>query len=387
MSERVQWSLVGTGNLGTEVMRQLGQSHVANRLNLEPKPLYVVRHNPELGVCGNISETCPLGEPLGFRDLTEVEELPDVTFIAVPSNDEGSDFALRNISHVLQNGKIAVTAEKSTLAKPETYSRLREESDNFARLGINATVGGGTRMLDVAYNYCQDPDNISQIHLVLNGTMSAIMSYVAPQNGQGMSVGQAVELATNLGYAEPGEIDLKAVVKGETTEDIPKKLAIFINHLGLCKESLENGDRIERLVNWKDLDFQLSDEDIASALEESRGRRLIVSMYSKAHMDISGLRPEKGRIGGFDIADLVEEWELVAGFRNVDRNPLFSTLAALSGPAVGVVIGLGPNEQDGFYSFTGPGAGRNVTVNTMLDDYVLRRNAILSRPTNRYIKV
>jgi homoserine dehydrogenase len=386
MHERATYAVAGIGGLGQEVIRQISQEHVADRLGLERFPLYLVRHdNPEEGrlggIYGNVTPENPMGEHLGKDDFGQVSEpdLPDVLFVTTPSSEEGSELSYRNMLPILENGKIVVTAEKVTLANVEKYKALRTASSNFACLGINGTVGGGTRLLDAARNFCHDPENISQIHLALNGTMSAIMGSLAPQSGQGMSLGQAVEFAATLGYAEPGASNPADVIRGEATGDIPKKLAIFMNHLGLCKKTLEDGSRIEQLVDWSDLEFELSDENIASAMEESRGRRLIVSMYSKTHMAKAGFRPEKGRIGGFDLHDLVEDWELVAGFRNVDRNPLFGALAGMTGPGAGIVVGLGPNEQDGVYSCTGPGAGRNPTVNTMIDDYIAKRSVLHGR--------
>ncbi len=77
---------------------------------------------------------------------------------------------------------------------------------------------------------------------------------------------------------------------------------------------------------------------------------------------------ESGIIGGFDKT--IENWRVVAGFRNTMRNPLFTSLGRLTGAGNGLVIGLGPNESDGVIKLEGQGAGAKPTVNTMLDDYL-----------------
>lgn len=348
MNNTPEWGLIGPGNIGSELMRQLDQEHVAQRLGLNRVPQFVIRS-------AGIME--PDGQTLqGFNSLDDIDNLPDVTFIALPSTDDGK-IAYDHISSILSRGKIAITAEKGAMSN--YFSELREESDNFMRLGVNATVGGGTRMLEVAKKYSDDTENITQIHLALNGTMSAIMSLIAPPGGSGMSLGQAAHQAIKLGYAEPGSESPYEVVRLEAESDIPKKTSIFFN-------KLELGDPL----SWEKLQFELDDEQIARAVEEASVRRFIVSLYSKQYMDKTVSCPEDDIIGGFNVEH--SGWRIAAGFRHVERNPLFSSLARITGPGNGLAIGLGPDETDGVYSLTGPGAGVEPTVNTMIDDYLAK---------------
>ncbi|MCX6729394.1 MAG: hypothetical protein NTV95_01930 [Candidatus Saccharibacteria bacterium] len=349
MVEKAEWGIIGAGGIGSEVMRQLNQDYVSDRLHMGPLPEFVVRST---GIMGPDAVT-----PLDFESFQDVP-IPEVTFVAIPSSDDGFE-AHEYISHILQNGGIAVTAEKGAISN--YFSELKEESDNFNNLGINATVGGGTRLLEVAKHYCQDIDNITQIHLAVNGTLAAIMSSVGPREGSGMSLGQAVHQAVELGYAEPGSTNPNEVIRGEAESDIPKKTAIFFNALGLSDESLD----------WNELKFNLSDEDIDHAAEEAKVRRFIVSLYSPNYLEKSQKCPEDQIIGGFEFEHA--GWKLVGGFRHIDRNPLFSALASTTGPSNGMVIGLGPNETDGVYSLVGPGAGVRQTANTMIDDYLSKR--------------
>ncbi len=352
MSEVAEWGLIGPGHIGNELMRQLGQDYVGKRLDLSTTPSFVLRSS---GLMEGDGVT-----PSEFHSLSDIDEFPEVTFIAMPSTDDGI-VANEYIETILSRGKIAVTAEKGALSN--NFDGLRERSEDFTRLGVNATVGGGTRMLEVGRQYAQDIDNISQIHLALNGTLAAIMSYIAPPEGSGMSLGQAVKQAVNLGYAEPGAETPYDVIRGEAEGDIPKKTAILFNRLGLT----------EGTVDWKDFQFELENESISEAVAEAKIRRFIVSVYSKSYLDRALISPRDEVLGGFSKE--VEGWNVVAGFQHVNRNPLFYDLSKITGPGNGMVIGLGPDETDGVYSVTGPGAGVSPTVNTMIDDYVGRKAA------------
>lgn len=348
MSKESSWGLIGYGNIGKELARQVNKHEVANRLGLSPLPEFIVRRS---GIKKPDGET-----PHDTQHLDSFEEVPAVTFVALPSTDDGN-LAYKHISRLLEQGSTVVTAEKGAIAN--NFAKLREESYDFRRLGITATVGGGTRLMNVAREYCRDTNNVTQIHLALNGTLIAIMSSIAPPEGAGMSLGQAVDQAVRLGYAEPGSQSPYDVIRTEAQSDVPKKTAIFFNTVGLAGEP----------VNWKEIQIRLSDDDIKRVIEEAKVRRFIVSMYQERFVEKhSG--PEDDIIGGFLISR--NGWLIVAGFRHTDRNPLFAPLAELTGPGNGMVIGLGPDETDGVYALTGPGAGAPPTVNTMLDDHLRR---------------
>src|SRR4051794_29025451 len=107
MSEGTQWGLIGyrnhndNPNIGGEVARQLSQPEVAAGLNINPFPNFLIRSS---GIKQPDGET-----PSEYKSLEDIEELPDVTFVAMPSTDDGTE-AYQYISHVLDRGKIAVTA-------------------------------------------------------------------------------------------------------------------------------------------------------------------------------------------------------------------------------------------------------------------------------------
>jgi homoserine dehydrogenase len=348
MGKPATWGLIGFGNIGHEVLRQISQSAVAKRIGLEQKPLYIFER---VGVLG------PDGRTLTkYKDLSELPELADVNFIALPSSNDGK-LALSYILPLLEKGKLVITAEKGALANH--FSGLKAASDGFKRFGITATVGGGTRLLYVAREYSQDIDNITQIHLALNGTLAAMMDWVSPvAKKDGFSLDEAAKQAVAHGYAEPGSTSPAAIIKAEAEGDIPKKLAIFYNIVGLGPS----------LVDWSALQFSLTDEQITQAASKTSPRRFIASLYSPAYVADNPAAPKDDIIGGFNIEH--DGWRLVGGFRRADADPLFAPLANLSGPGNGIVVGLGPDASDGVYAVTGPGAGVNPTVNAMIDDFI-----------------
>ncbi|QQS19779.1 hypothetical protein IPL85_05960 [Candidatus Saccharibacteria bacterium] len=341
MSESVRtWGLIGQGNIGRELERQIGQPHVAKRLGLQPRPAMIVEANGIMDADGVLNPS------LVFADA----DLPDVLFLAIPSGGDGK-LAHGYTSTILQKGKLAVTAEKAALS--HFFSDLKIASDNFSRFGITASVGGGTRMLRLAEQYNIDQANITEMHAVLNGTLTAIMSEVAPVAGTPLPLEEAVSNAVAAGFAEPGADSPQAVLRGEAEGDIPKKMSIIYNFLKLG----------ESVISSDDLAFSLSDEDINAAVSATEPHRFIVSFYPVANA------PQKvERFGGFE--KVIDSWKLVAGFRALSDNPLFASFAPLSAAGNGLVIGLGPNLSDGIYTVTGPGAGVQPTVNAMIDDYV-----------------
>ena len=346
MSEQASWAQIGAGNIGGGLGEQLADPAIAARLGLRTRPEFVIRSS---GIMQADGQT-----PAGYESLDDVEEMPDVTFVTMPSTESGEE-AYGYISTALAAGKMAVTAEKGALAN--NYASLKAESDDFARLGVEATVGGGTRLVGELEEYCRDRHNISQLHLALNGTLTAIFSSIAPPEGSGMSLGQAVDQAVQLGYAEPGSQSPHDVIKAEAEGDIPKKTAILFNRLGLSEEVLP----------WDALAFELTDDDISRVVEEAKIRRFIVSLYPLSGL-LSSAKPENDVVGGFQAEH--GDWLVTGGFRHIEKNPLFYPLANLTGPGNGFAIGLGPDETDGVYSLSGPGAGIRPTVNTMLDDYL-----------------
>lgn len=336
MSKRASWAIIGFGNIGKELCRQLAQPAVARRVGLKTRPEFIVRSNDVIK---------PDGNPAQYKNFAAIKELPDVIFIAMPSTDDGRP-AYEYIASILAAGKLVVTAEKGALAN--YFSKLKKESDGFRRLGVNATVGGGTRLVSTLQAYCEDKANIRQLHLALNGTLTAVFSSLAA----GQPLDKAVQKAVRAGLAEPGHHNSYDVIRSEAEGDIPKKTAILFNRLGLSGEVLD----------WQKLRFELTDREIRQAVKQAKTRRFIVSIYPTTKLTDDGV------VGGFSTRH--DGWLVRGGFRQIKCGSLLAPLANLAGADNGFVIGLGPDGTDGVYSLTGPGAGVRPTVNAMIDDYL-----------------
>lgn len=346
----------GLGNLTRETLRQISKPEVAERLCLKPGAENVFSRKGVMSADGKRKI---------YQSVDKIRELPDLLFVTMPSTDDG-EAAYQLISRFLEEGKTVVTAEKGALAN--NFLDLRARSNNFRRLGIDATVGGGTHMLRAAEMYCRDHDNISEIHLVPNGTLNALFSTIAPPDLAGMSLGQAVDQAVRLGFADPPEDGQPPptpydVIKSEAERDVPKKIAIFFNYLGFS----------EVPINWRDLVGELSPDVIDQAIEDASNRRFIVSIYPQEFQGQPKKGPEGDIIGRLVVPH--ESWIIVSGFRRIKSNPFFFPLGTLTGARNGAVVAVGPNESDGdYWPGIGHGAGPPQTVNAMIDDYVgLRR--------------
>jgi homoserine dehydrogenase len=283
------------------------------------------------------------GQLLGDIDHYKKEwkkQKPDIVFMTIPSYEDGK-VAFDFMDFFTGIGVPVVTAEKGALAN--YFEELSNKSD---LIGRSATVGGGTRMIGVLKDRVSP--TITQIHLVVNGTLNFIMDGVS----NGRTLGQVVDEAIKLGYAEPGASNPLDVINGEAVGDIPKKTSILWNSSGISDEPLD----------WKTVKQPaLSQGDLQDLLSDAKVRRFIVSLYRTSgseHISDNIIASFKQQVDG---------WTIVGGFQNVNHNPLFDHLI-MPGPANGMVVAAGNNEEDGVYQLTGPGAGPHPTAASMILD-------------------
>lgn len=329
LMSKKQALLIGYGNVGQAVAKRLDQIGCEVSAIIKSNGLV---HNPK--TLQPISE-----DKKAWKTLT-----PDVVFVSMPTTSDGK-IAYSYIKHFVDQKIPVITAEKGAMAN--YFKQLQPYLDNC--LGVSATVGGGTRMMQVLKERINR--QVNQVHLALNGTLNFIMDGVS----QGQSFGQVVEQAQMLGYAEPGASSHLDVINGETIGDIPKKIAILWNY------TESPNDPKPQYVEWKNFKQPaITNDDLSQLIAEAKVRRYIVSWY-RTPMII----PKNDIIAGFKYK--VGAWRIVGGFQRVDRNPLFSELSK-SGSANGMVIATGPDEQDGVYAISGPGAGPGPTSASMIHD-------------------
>ncbi len=338
----ISWGILGgRGQIGSRIIEQLKDPMIAARSGLSVVPDFIVGKN------GLSLEGEEKALPFGMKTL-----LPEVDLLFVAMPGYGGADSLTDVHIVRQFARrgIVVSAEKASFS--EHFVEYKELSDDFRLFGYNATVGGGTRLMDKLASDCVDVKNIHELHLALNGTLSFFMGQVA----NGVAPGVAIDQAIDLHYAEPGAEGVEDVLRAEATSDVPRKLAIVMNKLLFTDQTA---------VHPLDFDFDVNDKDIRTAIREAADRRFVVSLYNLDKMQGSVEEKSESVIGGF--TQMYDGWLVVSGFQRLSHNSLLKPFDR-AGAIAGYSAGLGPHSQDGTPYMIGDGAGRKQTANTMLDD-------------------
>ncbi|HEX5456002.1 MAG TPA: hypothetical protein VFW77_01410 [Candidatus Saccharimonadales bacterium] len=329
-----QFLSVGYGNVGQAVPER------AVELGLEQSP-HIVRSSHVYGA----QDGEPTRSSEEFWTDPEITDGVDVAFLAIPSFDDGNT-ARDIIKGLVERGIPVVTAEKGALANH--YAELDPIMD---RIGISATVGGGTQMTPALTR--QLSTRTRQVHGVVNGTVN----FVADGIANGRTAGQVIDEAVSLGYAEPGASNHLEVMNGELVGDIPKKASILWNTV------FRPIFAPDQVLSHTDLKQPELDQDGFNRLiAEAGSRRYILSIVREGDE-----LPEEDTIVGFR-QPVDDDWVIMGGFRRITDNPLFQPLK-IAGPGNGAVIANGPNESDGTYVVaSGPGAGPGPTSAAMVLD-------------------
>jgi len=256
---------------------------------------------------------------------------------------------------------LVVTAEKGALAEHYDDGLVHRSNTAPERLGYWATVGGGTKLIPKLEFDTRDPNNIKELHLATNATLTYIFSEVA----SGANLDEVVDAAGKLGYAEPGATGAYDVIHNEAANDVPRKIAIVLQTI--FPEF--------RGVPLASMDTDLSEHDVMCALNEADKYRYLVSIYPEEAEETAASRSDD-RLGGFEFEH--EGWRVLGGLQRVDRTNPLSLFKVLSRADAGYYIDLGPQDRstiDGPNFVMGAGAGGAVTANTMLDNYDYLRQA------------
>src|SRR3989338_9664537 len=141
MSKEGTWGLIGYGNIGKETFRQvsLSERKVYQRLGVMVLPSLMVNqkdgiwrpaieHVSEIQQLENLDDIPK--EPLGVASLEDLDEIPEITFVTIPSYDDG-EIAYDYICHLLERGGRGVTAEKRAMANFFTSLKSEEHTSEL----------------------------------------------------------------------------------------------------------------------------------------------------------------------------------------------------------------------------------------------------------------
>jgi homoserine dehydrogenase len=314
--------VIGKGLIGTELIKQLSARRYSVPWVASSKAFFVSDSSTAFHSAGKSEEY--------FKHIQEV----NAVCLAIPTLDNG-EIARDYIKAIVSEGKPVVTCEKGALS-----NHFQELKQYLSRIGFSATVGGGTRLL--RWGLERINPEVREIHAVLNGTLNYVFSQVA----EGRTLGEVVEEAKKLGYAEPGADSHLEVINTEACRDIPMKTSILLNVLGLA--------------DIRAIDIQtraITERTLQQLVRQARNRRYIVSITRNER--------EEDIMGGFEFA--YRGLTITAGFKHIEENPLFSKLV-VSGVNNALLFYEGRDGVNGTYVLSGQGAGAFPTVSSMIRD-------------------
>lgn len=334
MNEQIRVIVVGTGRIGAELIKKLN--------SLPGWKLLATVNSKGLE---SLDDVIPKLDTNDLRDIAyQIRHNVDVAFITIPS-EAGGSAAFRYIDFFQKVGVAVVTCEKGALAYHFKSFRSR-----LSRIGFNATVGGGTRMLVALRDRMQFSPFGVNFHAVVNGTMN----YIFTELSQGRGFGEVVSAAQRLGFAEPGNDNPLDVLNGEINDTILKATILYNTCLAGQKGEVMIPDSVKPIL--------IDRQEIETLLFHAHDRRYIVS-FGQGLLDES---KTEGVIGGF--RHQVGDWNIVGGFQRLDANPAFRDWVP-NDAQNSILISDGPFSENGNYVLTtGPGAGPAATAQSMLID-------------------
>lgn len=146
-----------------------------------------------------------------WRDIIEDDSIEIVVEVM-----GGIEPAATYIKEALQKGKHVVTANKDLIAV-QGHELLKLAKTNHCDLLFEAAVAGGIPIIR-PLNQCLAGNEITEVMGIINGTTNFILTKMSEE---GMDFAEALQLATDLGYAEA---DPTADIEGH---DAGRKLAIL----------------------------------------------------------------------------------------------------------------------------------------------------------------
>lgn len=203
MRNKLNIGLIGFGVVGTGLYEVLNKSKL-----LDAQISKIVVKDP------NKKRSLP-AEAFSF-DVNDVLNDADINVVVELIND--SEAAYHIVKKALKNGKSVVSANKKLIAEHfEELIKLAKE--NGVSFLYEAAVGGSIPILRNLEEYYNN-DSLSSVQGIVNGTTN----YILTQSNYGFSYADALQKATELGFAE---IDPTLDVDGF---DSKFKLVLLIKH-------------------------------------------------------------------------------------------------------------------------------------------------------------
>lgn len=269
-----------------------------------------------------------------------------IAFLAIPSGSP--EIELKYMRHFFERDIRVATCTKGALS--HRYDALIR---HLSEIGFNASVGGGTGLLDSLRSRVYKRNDVI-VHAVLNGSMNFIMS----EMDTGSSLGVAIDRAKALGYLDPGSHEPLGIFETEIKDTAMKATIVFNS----CMRKI-------RCMRASQISFRkFGSEELDEITHKVHLYRYIVSFIPQPH--------DRAREEHFDYDEIVGGftcqvdggYTIVAGFRRIDSDPVF--LGRLPSGADNCVITVeGANGEDGIYVLNmGLGAGPKPTAATMIRD-------------------
>jgi homoserine dehydrogenase len=288
------------------------------------------------GVFRDIELTEKIAEPENYLNHFNV----DAVCLVISTLDDGTA-AFNYMKAILEKDIPVITSEKGALGN--YFPELKKWLD---KIGCNASVGGGSKILD--YTETRMDPEVEEVHAIVNGTLN----YGFDGMAHGRTLYQVFEEAKTLGYAEPGSASPLEIINKEACGDIPMKVAILFNK---CFTKYSG-----RFIRAREISpLPISEDDLDQLIREVGRRRYIISITKRECKEdvVCGFKHKVG------------DWIVSGGFKNKNENPLFLRLVP-SGVNNAILISKGKGGKDGTPYLSGEGAGVDPTTSVIMEDLI-----------------